>query len=146
MSRTEEQIAADYHEFRGRCKELCEAAIAADPTLRIAKGFYWEPIWCREEQHWWCVRSDGSIYDPSARQFPSNGESTYREFDGWCDCEHCGRPVHETKACIDGHHVFCTNLCYAWHVGVASPGDGDDPALDDSWMDEPHPRDVGTPV
>jgi hypothetical protein len=51
--RTDEEIQKDYIEFRGRCKELSEKAVAADPSLTLVRGYYFCPIWCIEEQHWW---------------------------------------------------------------------------------------------
>lgn len=31
-------MATDYQRFRGRCKEMAEAAVAADPTLTLARA------------------------------------------------------------------------------------------------------------
>ncbi|HNV67896.1 MAG TPA: hypothetical protein PKN60_12325, partial [Bacteroidales bacterium] len=64
---------SDYLKFRGKCKEMSEAAVLEDPTLRLVRGHYWCPLWDRNEQHWWCVKPDGTIVDPTARQFPSRG-------------------------------------------------------------------------
>ena len=118
MSRTQEQIAQDYRDFRGRCKELSEAAVAADPTLRLVRGHYFCPLWARDEQHWWTVRPDGTVFDPSARQFPSNGGGIYTEFDGWCECSNCGERVHESKATFHSNYVFCSYECHGRFVGV----------------------------
>ena len=118
MSRTPEQIVADYKEFRGKCRELSEAAVAADPTLRLVRGHYFCPIWRTNEGHWWCVRPDGTIYDPSARQFPSNGNGIYEEFDGMCECENCGKHTPEEKSVIAFSRAFCSNECYGEYVGV----------------------------
>ena len=109
---------AGYKEFRGRCKELSEAAVADDPTLRLVRGHYFCPLWCSDEPHWWCVRPDGSIHDPSARQFPSNGNGVYTEFDGMCECANCGKSVPEADATFDSRYAFCSYECNGRFVGV----------------------------
>ena len=62
----------DYKKYRGKCKELVEAAIIADLSMRVVRGHYHCPIQ-RKQPHWWCEKQDGSIYDPSAKQFPFGG-------------------------------------------------------------------------
>ncbi len=108
----------DYTKYRGRCREMAEEAVRIDPTLRLVRGHYYCPIWNSEEQHWWTVRPDGSVYDPSRKQFPSAGHGFYEEFDGFIDCEECGKHVKEEEATIDGTHAFCSNECYGRHVGL----------------------------
>jgi hypothetical protein len=107
----------DYMQFRGRCKELSEAAVAAEPTLTLVRGHYHCPYWGKQA-HWWTVRHDGTIYDPSAAQFPSRGIGEYQPFDGWHECEQCGTQVREEDAYIDLPHLFCSSTCYARCVGV----------------------------
>ncbi len=63
---------SDYLEFRGKCKELAEEAIRADPSLRLVRGFYHCPMWGKQA-HWWAVKSDGTVVDPSVKQFPTAG-------------------------------------------------------------------------
>lgn len=58
--------------LRGRCRELAEAAAFTDPNLTVVRGHYDCPFWGMQP-HWWTVRPDGSIYDPTAAQFPSSG-------------------------------------------------------------------------
>lgn len=54
MNRTSE----DYLRFRGRCKELVDAACAEDGTLLPLRGFYFCPIWNRDsKQDIQCVQS-----------------------------------------------------------------------------------------
>ena len=107
----------DYMRFRGKCKEMSEAAVAADPSLTLVRGHYICPWW-GEQAHWWTVRADGSVFDPTAAQFPSNGSGVYVPFDGYCECEECGKRVKEEDACIDPPHVFCSGTCYGRCVGV----------------------------
>lgn len=118
MSRTPEQIQADYLEFRGRCKEFAEAAIAFNPSLRLVRGYYFCPIWNTEEQHWWCEAPDGTVVDPTARQFPSNGLGIYREFDGTVECANCGKVVPEAEASFESRYAFCSYECHGHFVGV----------------------------
>lgn len=111
-------MTSGYLRYRGRCKEMCEEAIAADPTLRLVRGHYFCPIWNTEEQHWWTVRADGSIYDPSAKQFPSKGLGVYTEFDGTIPCANCGTEIEESKARIESRYAFCSYECHGHFVGV----------------------------
>ena len=32
----------DYQRYRGKCKEMSEALIAADPSLRLVRGHYYD--------------------------------------------------------------------------------------------------------
>lgn len=116
--RTEDQIAQDYKEFRGRCHELSLAAVDADYTLRLVRGHYYCPFWNVDEPHWWTVREDGTIYDPTARQFPSNGAGVYTEFDGMVECANCGKEVPEEKASFESRYAFCSYKCHGHFVGV----------------------------
>lgn len=115
-----EDYYAYYRQYRGKCKEMAEAAVAADPTLRLVRGHYLEPLWGREEAHWWTVRPDGTIFDPTRLQFPSGGVAEfYTEFDGICQCHECGRDVPEAEAIIagNGHYALCSMACYGSLVG-----------------------------
>lgn len=112
------QQQSDYLEFRGKCKELSEAACATDSSLRLVRGYYWCPIWKTHEQHWWCEREDGTVVDPTAKQFPSKGAGTYTEFDGYFDCTECGKRVHEDDVYVHGRYAFCSGPCCARFVGV----------------------------
>ncbi len=103
----------DYLKYRGRCRELAEAAVKVDPTLTLIRGYYHCPFW-GEQQHWWCKAPDGKIVDPSKDQFPSKGAGVYVEFDGSYECEYCGKPVKEDDAYFNGHHAYCSYDC-AYH-------------------------------
>jgi hypothetical protein len=111
-------VDSDYLRFRGKCQSLCKAAIDADSTLRLVRGHYYCPIWNSREPHWWTVRIDGAIHDPSKYQFPSRGNGTYEEFDGMFECSECGKRVSEDKADIEGNYVFCSYECHGRFVGV----------------------------
>lgn len=110
--------SADYRQYRGKCKELADAACAADPTLILVRGHYFCPLWNSNEQHWWCVKQDGTIYDPSAAQFPSNGNGIYTPFDGFVECSECGKVVLEENASFHGRYAFCSTECNMRFVGL----------------------------
>jgi hypothetical protein len=108
---------SDYLQFRGKCKELSEAAAQVDTSLRVVRGFYLCPMWGKQ-QHWWCVSPDGTIVDPSVKQFPTAGVGAeYVEFDGNIECEYCAKSVPEQDACHVDHHVYCSDECYGHDVG-----------------------------
>lgn len=107
-----------YRKFRGKCKELSEAACAADPKLRLVRGHYFCPVWGTNEQHWWTVRPDGTIHDPTKDQFPSRGLGDYEEFDGMVTCAECGKQVPEGEAEFASRYAFCSGRCYGRFVGV----------------------------
>lgn len=105
--------------MRGRCKEMSEEAIKNDSSLTLVCGFYYEPYWSREEEHWWCERSDGSIFDPTASQFPSGGVTEYyRKFEGRFECEQCGKDCHMDEMIHEGRYHFCSGECYCRCVGI----------------------------
>lgn len=64
--------------LRGKCREHAEAACAEDPSLRLAHGWYIDPFWGPQE-HWWTVRPDGTIHDPTSSQFPVGGVTDWYE-------------------------------------------------------------------
>lgn len=113
-----EAVEADgYLKFRGRCRKLAAAAVAADPSLRLVRGHYLCPLW-GPQAHWWCERPDGTVVDPSVEQFPTKGAgAAYVEFDGTVACEYCGRTFPEEKVYLVGHHAYCSYECYGHDVG-----------------------------
>jgi hypothetical protein len=101
---------SDYLEFRGRCKELSEAAVRSDPSLTLVRGYYHCPMWGKQA-HWWCVRADGSIVDPTKDQFPSRGIGHYELFDGVLHCAECQKEVSEKSAIFESRYPFCSYQC-----------------------------------
>ena len=103
-----------YQQFRGKCKELSEAAVATDPTLTLVRGHYFCPIWNSNQAHWWTTRPDGSIYDPTKNQFPSKGAGIYKPFDGTVECDQCGKGMTENEAAENSvsNYAFCSYDCY----------------------------------
>jgi hypothetical protein len=109
----------DYKTYRGKCQEFVKKAIEEDPTLVAVRGYYYDTVWGRQA-HWWCKREDGTIYDPTAMQFPSKGTGVYDEFGGKVECEVCGKEMLESEAEIagNGHYAVCSTACYRSLVGV----------------------------
>lgn len=108
---------SDYQKFRGKCKDMVDAAVAKDPTLTAVRGYYHCPMWGKQE-HWWAMREDGSILDPTKRQFPSKGAGEYEPFDGNVECAECGKVVPEDEATPNGNYAFCSYICACHFVGV----------------------------
>src|ERR1019366_7112369 len=104
---------SDYLEYRGKCKELVNAACVADPTLRVVRGFYHCPLWGKQA-HWWAVKPDGTIIDPTVKQFPTKGVGAeYEEFNGQIECEYCHKELAEFDRYMYDHHIYCL---YEWFV------------------------------
>jgi hypothetical protein len=107
----------DYMTYRGKCKEYVDAAVAKDPTLTAVRGYYYDVSWGRQA-HWWCTRQDGTIFDPTAKQFPSKGSGVYEEFDGTVLCSECGKKMTEEEASFHGNYAFCSTACNLRFVGL----------------------------
>lgn len=112
-------MESDYLKYRGKCKEYCDNAIKDDPTLRLVRGWYTCFVWRTREEHWWTVRQDGTIYDPTALQFPSKGLGEYEEFAGMLECAECGKEVSEYDAHPMGAYVCCSYECCGRLVGIS---------------------------
>lgn len=113
------ELSYDYS-LRGKCKELSDQAVADDPSLRLVRGWYHCPFWGKQD-HWWTVRPDGSIHDPTAAQFPGKGTlGEYEEFTGTCECANCGTEFQETdpNASFESRYAFCSYRCHGMFVGV----------------------------
>lgn len=103
----------------GECAEATTAMVLAFPELRRVRGHYYCLFW-GERTHWWCVAPDGSIVDPTAKQFPSNGIGEYVEYDGrplpTGPCANCGDPVYDGGTCCSDE---CGRQCVAFICGQA---------------------------
>lgn len=109
--------ADDYEKYRGKCKEMSESLVVANPSLTLVRGYYHCPWW-GEQPHWWCKTADGIIIDPTKDQFPSKGNGYYVEFNGILNCSNCDKPIKEEDADIDGNYAFCSYECHGHFVGV----------------------------
>lgn len=108
----------DYEKYRGKCLVMSKEAVKLDPSLKLVRGYYYCPIWNKKEQHWWTVKTDGEIYDPTRKQFASKGVGEYTEFDGNIECDHCNKKVTEEKAIIEGRYCYCSMLCHGKFIGA----------------------------
>ena len=80
----------------GMCQSFTSEFATAFPELRRVPGFYR----CRDGwnggEHWWLVDLQGAVIDPTADQFPDQGQGTYEAYSpakhkvpkGTCMC--CG--------------------------------------------------------
>ena len=102
-----------YLRYRGQCKTMSEAFVAAHPGWRLVRGHYQCPIW-GPQPHWWCEDAQGTIHDPTKDQFPSRGLGIYEEFDGMTTCESCGKRQPEAATVFggNGNHTYCSGDCY----------------------------------
>lgn len=109
----------DYLKYAGTCKEASEAMVANDDSLRLVRGYYDCPSWGRRE-HWWTVKQDGTVVDPTVNQFPTCGiGAEYVEFDGYVECEQCGKSgIKEDDAMYHGNFAFCSTVCIMRCVGL----------------------------
>lgn len=110
---------SDYQKYRGRCKEMSEALVKADPTLTLVRGHYYCPYWSVDPHpHWWVKDQEGNIIDPTALQFPSKGKGIYTEFDGTVECSQCGKEMKEEEARFESNYAFCSISCNMRFVGL----------------------------
>lgn len=108
---------SDYLKYRGKCKEMSEDLCAQDPTLTLVRGHYYCHVF-GEQPHWWCTKPDGTIVDPTAKQFPSNGSGAYVEFDGYVSCSECDKEGKEADFSYESNYAFCSNRCHMYFVGL----------------------------
>ena len=111
-------MTTDYMKYRGKCKELSEELCKKDNTLVLVRGHYFCPIWNTENQHWWCEKPDGTIVDPTRKQFPSHGHGIYTPFNGYVQCSNCGHEMKEEEGRYESNYVFCSILCHMRFVGL----------------------------
>ena len=107
----------NYSKYRGKCKEYVDNAIEKDSTLTAVRGHYCCPFWGMQA-HWWCIRQDGTIFDPTIEQFPKPHIGDYIPFDGTFDCSQCGKRILEEQAVLNGNYAFCSTACAMRFVGL----------------------------
>ena len=108
----------NYSKYRGKCKEFCQDLCEKDPSLKMVRGTYWCPFW-GDQMHWWCVKPDGTIVDPTVKQFPTAGiAAEYTEFSGVFPCDNCGKEITEDIARVESNYKFCGDRCLIKFVGL----------------------------
>lgn len=103
-------------ELRGTCRTAAEQLAETDPSLSVVRGWYVDAHWGRQE-HWWCVRPDGEIVDPTVEQFPTGhvpGLREYIPYEGVHPCPGCGTEVHADR----NYSGFCCGACFGSTVGL----------------------------
>jgi hypothetical protein len=110
-------METDYIKYRGKCKEMSEELCQSNPKLTLVRGHYDCPIWGMQP-HWWTKDKDGSIVDPTVKQFPSGGVGEYIPFDGKVDCSECGKQMSEEEADFESNYAFCSTKCHMRFVGL----------------------------
>ena len=110
---------SNYKKYRGKCKQFVYEAVKNDPTLKAVRGFF-HCVFDGKQAHWWCIRQDGSIFDPTVKQFKGGGVcGEYEEFDGTMPCAECGRKIQEAEFIMlgNGNYVVCSNKCACKFLG-----------------------------
>ena len=100
---------------RGKCKSAVEEMIMDFPELRIAKGMVWCPYPYEEQQHWWCVTTDGIVVDPTVSQFPAVlSYEEHKEGDPIIvgKCLNCGDDIWEPNR-DTGEPAYSSSICNA---------------------------------
>ena len=109
---------SDYQMYRGKCREMAESLCKEDSNLTLVRGFYHDPFYGKE-QHWWAKRPDGTIVDPTSKQFPMGGlVEFYEEFNGICECAECGIEKPESEMKFESRYAFCSTKCFLRFVGL----------------------------
>jgi hypothetical protein len=110
-------MKSNYEKYRGKCKQFSEFACFVNPSLTLVRGHYHCPLW-GEQAHWWTTYHDGSIYDPTVKQFPSGGAGEYVKFNGLVNCYECGKEISEEQAIIMSNYAVCSDACAFSLVGL----------------------------
>jgi hypothetical protein len=103
----------------GKCAEATLEMCATFPELTRRRGHYLCIVW-GEREHWWCEAPDGTIVDPTRRQFPSQSGHAYRPWDESQPeptgmCPNCG------DLCYDGGYL-CSRKCEVQYAAYCSGG------------------------
>ena len=117
----------------GTCAAATLAMAQQFPELMRVRGHYAEPhpAW-GNRQHWWLTTPEGVIIDPTATQFPSNGQGEYLPWKEGDEepvgkCAYCSEGIYKSKT-KDG--VTCDDTCskpYAAYINEGIDGEGEVP-------------------
>lgn len=92
----------------GQCADATQRMANVFPTLTRVRGHYHCPVWGMRA-HWWLIDEDGTIVDPTSRQFPSAGLGVYEPWQEG-DNEPTGKCMHCGNYCYNGD-VACSESC-----------------------------------
>ena len=100
----------------GLCASATLEMVKAFPELKRVAGYATTALHYRV-QHWWCVAPDGSIVDPTVRQF----QGLVPEYEPWQPgmevkvgrCMNCGDDIYRPVGSLDGsmHMCICSDEC-----------------------------------
>jgi len=107
----------NYKKYRGKCYEMVMELCEKDPTLKPVRGYYMCWLWGKQP-HWWAVKPDGTIVDPTIKQFPEPHIGEYIPFDGIVECSNCGKKLKEDDALLHINYTFCSSKCFCAFVGI----------------------------
>ena len=108
---------SNYKKYRGKCKQAVEELCRKDPTLTPVRGYYVCWLWGKQP-HWWAVKPDGTIVDPTVKQFPAPQIGDYVPFNGIVECAECGKIMKEDDANFYGKYPLCSGKCLCKFVGL----------------------------
>lgn len=105
-----------------RCEQATRDMVEAFPELERVRGHYHDPMHGMRRQHWWCVAPDGTIVDPTARQFADAG--LFGEYEPLDPneptpigrCMECGQLRYEGSP-----PPFCSKECEKDYVAAVGP-------------------------
>lgn len=97
-----EERYPDYARSAGECAQACKAMKEAFPELEVTNGFVTVLDYPEPRQHWWCKTANGTIVDPTKKQYPFILD--YEEIDEahparnypQARCHQCGEHYYET--------------------------------------------------
>lgn len=75
------ELLRKYRSSYCNCGPFTRVMASLFPELMRVAGFYSAPNGASQGEHWWLTDSHGTIVDPTADQFPSQGTGTYVEYD-----------------------------------------------------------------
>jgi hypothetical protein len=102
----------------GACSVATNKMVKAFPELVKVAG------WCNGHEHYWCVAPDGTVVDPTARQFTDVlGSYRYPElhYRAWEPgdkvrvgrCMNCGDDIYKEVQSLDGtRYCVCSDECH----------------------------------
>lgn len=97
----------------GLCGSTTLEMAEAFPELQRMAGHYICPL-AGTQPHWWLLTPDGEIIDPTARQFPSQGQGEYQPWPAEQPlptgvCANCGEYAYDHQTC-------CSDECSRAYV------------------------------
>lgn len=91
----------DYERYRGKCKEISEALVVVDQTLRLARGYYYDYQWGKQRGR---LGTRPSLADRIVLRAHQNGQPTRLIDDTRSTVCTARRPKAETYRHYAKHH------------------------------------------